>query len=50
MRLIFVAVILYVAEYPKLLERKLLNCWNVKKHNSIKDLLLPLPFQLFMRQ
>ncbi len=35
---------------PKLWERKLLNCWNVRKHNSIKDLLLHLQFQLFMRQ
>ena len=31
MRLIFVAVILYVAELPKVWARKLLNCWNVKK-------------------
>ena len=38
------------AELPKVWARKPLNCWNVRKHNSIKDLLLHLQFQLFMRQ
>lgn len=35
---------------PQALGKKASELLECEKHNSIKDLLLPLPFQLFMRQ